>query len=410
MTDLSTIPSNVITYPFSIACKGFLAFEHQIGDIAKIGNDLAKANIDPYIHYSTQPLKSYKKVVTSVEAQKIIDFSAEFAVCRLPNHKEAITNVLTQATINFFSGRVKSAFGNNPTAAAIIRDASKLPSIEANVAANNTIGFTENKYEVGSLYASRSKVICKAVLLSSAPLIKTCMGYDFNFKDVARVANYICEVPSRGFNILDKRKQAFEKQNPNLPKEDFLKFASENSDISLLFESIVGSVTKTFASDQLGEIAGKIGYESYIKEVVNLIDNSVIATLLGNNAILFEAKDDIYTRAYKSVFSSIAASKDYGFPVAMSLGAVTFGVSLISGFSGQVAIEIIGSYGLGTPSRICQDSAELAIKNVYNQTQEIDYEKSIKEATNLINNSFISIFLGNDAIYSDAQDDIYTGL
>ena len=379
MTNFPTI-SDVITYPFSIACKGFLAFEHKIGDIAQIGNNIAKMHIDPYIHYSIQPLQSYKELVTNIEAQKIIDSSAQFAVCRLPNHKEAITNVLTQATINFFAGRAKSAFGNNPTAAAVIRDASKLPSIEANVAANNTIGFTENKYEVGSLYASRLKVTCKAILLSSAPIIKTWMKYDFTFKDVARAANYICEVPSRGLHILDKRKQAFEKQNPNLPKEDFFKFASKHSDISLLFEALVGGVTKTAASDQLGELAKKIGYESYVKEAVNLIDNSVIVTFLGTNDILFETKDDIYTRAYKYGAASIAASNSYGFPVAMSSGIMAFGISLISSFSGQVAIEIIGSYGLGTPSRICQDSAELAINNVYIHAQ--------KTITDFINDYF----------------------
>ena len=385
---------DVISYPFYMAYKGFLVFQVNVGIFARMGNDFAKVNIDPYINYATKPLQSYKKIVTNLETQKIIDSSAEFAVCRLPNYKEAITSVLTQATINFFSGRAKTAFGNNPTASAIIRDVSKLPITEANVAANNTFGFTNNTYSLGSLYASRTKVACKALLIASIPIVKipfkTWIKHDLTFEEGARGANYICEIPSRYLHIVEKRKQYFEKQNPDLPEEEFFEFAQKNMDVSLILESVGEAVIKATASDQLGEIYKNIGYERYIKEGVALIDNSIATIILGVKVVYFEAQDDIYTKAYKYIIASIEISSSYGVMVAASAGSIAFSISFIVGFIGQVTIESIAAYGLGAPTRICQDSAGLAIKNSYNYVQKpldiiVDY-CAIKEIIDLYSN------------------------
>ncbi len=353
----STSIYNLITYPISIAYQGFLEFEHQIGHIAEEGEAFAQKNIDPYIKATIN-----------------------FSVCRLPNYKEAITNILTQTTINFFAGRAKSSFGNNPTAGAIFRDTSKLPSIEAQVAENNTIGFTETKYELGSLYASRTKVACKAAILTAYSTYKLIHPSESpniekeTFQLTARGANYICEIPSRYLHIADKRKQAFEKQNPDMPKKEFLDFLSKDYKISWAFEAVGEAIVKTTTSDQLGELARHSKYEAHVKDAISFIDNTIANAFFAPGTITFNFQDDVYSKAFKyGVASSSAAISSGSIPGAVTTlisGVTAFVATTIVDFSGQLLIEIINTYALGTPTRICQDSTGIAISNVYNSIME----------------------------------------
>ena len=375
----STTILNAIGYSISTVHKTYLDFERQIAYVAEVGNNFANTNIDPYIEHSIQPLQYYKKVITSPEAQNIIDYSADFALCRLPNHKEAITNILIQTTVNFFAGRVKLAFGSNPTAGAIIRDMSKLPSIEANVAGNNNIGFTDIKYGLGSLYASRTKVACKATILTAYS------GYKFiypsgstgaekeDFQLVARGANYVCEIPSRYLHITEKRKQAFERENPEAPEKEFFDFLKEDGEISWAFEAVGEALIKTTVSDQLGELARKSKYEDYIKDASCFIDNVIAIMFFGPNQITFESQDDVYTKAFKYAGASWSASGGSlsGIATAAAIGATAFIGTAAVDFVGQAIIETINTYGLGTPTRICQDASGTAIKNSYHVAEEI---------------------------------------
>ena len=381
MTKNLTTIYNIATYPIFMAHQEFLEFEHQIGHIATKVDNFAKANIDPYVKYAIQPLEYYKTVITSPEAQDIIDSSANFAVCRLPNYKEAITNVLTQTTINFFAGRAKLAFGDNPTAGAIFRDTFKLPSIEAQVAENNAIGFTETKYELGSLYASRTKVACKATILTAYSVYKFIYPSESSklekeaFQLTARGANYICEIPSRYLHIVDKRKQAFENQNPDMPKKEFFDFLSKDYKISWAFEAVGEAIVKTTTSDQLGELARYSKYEAHIKDAIGFVDNTIASIFFGPGTIIFDSQDDVYSKAFKYVVasSSAAISSDSipGAVISILSGTTAFVATTIVDFSGQLIIETLNTYALGTPTRICQDSAGIAVKNSYHLIQEM---------------------------------------
>ncbi len=92
-------------------------------------------------------------------ADKTITPTLSFTVQRIPNYKEVFTNSLMQASVDTLTGRIKSAFGSNPTAGAIIRDISKYPSTSASVIGNTTIGYTDVSYDIGTLYALRTKII-----------------------------------------------------------------------------------------------------------------------------------------------------------------------------------------------------------------------------------------------------------
>ncbi len=182
---------------------------------------------------------------------------------------------------------------------------------------------------------------------------------------MARGANYICEIPSRYLHIADKRKQAFEKQNPEVSKKEFLEFIQDENELSWGFEAIGEAIVKTTTSDQMGELAKGAGYETYIKNTACAIDNVIAAGLLGTNAIPFESNDDVYSKVFKC---GAVALQSGG--VQTGFAALAFAATAIVDFMALTSIEIINSYGLGTPTRICQDTAGLAVRNGWSLVQE----------------------------------------
>ncbi|MGB4191363.1 MAG: hypothetical protein WBJ81_02285 [Rickettsiales bacterium] len=280
----------------------------------------------------------------------IISDPITFSGKRLPNFNEVIVSSASQATFDTFLGRFKIWFGDNPTASAIFRDVSKLPSIYANVYNKNTLGYTDVVYDEGFLWSHAIKVTCKGSILSTHQFSYFTQGVEF--ETVARGANYICEVPNRYLNIATREKQRFEKSNPEKAAKSYWRFLLEDSDNAWWAEATGESLVKTTTSDQLGEVVKKLGYIEWIRDVACGIDNT-IAIFLGGN-IPFEPKDDIYSKAVKS-FTMFGW--DYRTPIVL-------GLTTTVDWSAKFITETINAYSLGTPTRAGQDFTGAVIRDV----------------------------------------------
>ena len=188
---------------------------------------------------------SKKQQVTTLD---IISDPVTFLAKRLPNLQEAVTISASQASVDMFLGRLKLLFGDNPTASAVFRDASKFPSIYANVVGNNTLGYTEVKYDEGALYAAGVKLACKGIALTSYYSV---FGKD-NFDSAARGSNYLCEAPARFLHIVTREKQRVDNANLDGMHKDYWTFALEDTNPSWVKEAVGEAFVKTLTSDQLG--------------------------------------------------------------------------------------------------------------------------------------------------------------
>lgn len=268
---------------------------------------------------------------------------------RLPNIEEAIISAASQASFDTFTGRVKLWFGDNPSAPAIFRDISKLPSVYANVYSNSSLGYTDVKYDEGALWSHSLKVVCKGAVLTTSPFIP--ILEEVAFDQLARSTNYICEVPNRYLSIATREKQRFERANPENKKE-FWKFMVEDAKSSWWGEATGEALIKTTISDQLGEGVKHVGYIKLIREGATLIDNYIALSLGGNAAFSFTPEDDIYAKAIK-IFSMFGV--DYRTPVVFTLTTAV-------DWSAKFSTEIINSHILGTPTKTCQDFTGIAIR------------------------------------------------
>ncbi|MCT4635363.1 MAG: hypothetical protein N4A31_03825 [Rickettsiales bacterium] len=380
---------NITSYSINFAYKQALGLEHAVNYIAFVGDQFLQANLDPKIDYVIGQIPDYKKVVTYVPAQKVIDNSVKFSLSRISNHKEAITGILTQATVDTFAGRFKLVFGDNPTASAVIRDAFKITTIHASISGNNTIGYTGTKYSEGTLWGAYSKVGCKAFMLTSYYVYDSYLATSSSGKEgfalAARGSNYVCEIPARYFNIDNRNKQIFEGQNKDLPKQSFSEYTQENFNWLQVGQASVEGVIKTASSDNIGEVSKKIGYSQYIREGVAFTDNMISSVSFGQFSIPFTAKDDVYSKCGKLLFmtatevvSTYSATqkalpanahlqRTFLFTVKfiMHLPKLLVNMASIVGveFTGNVVNNLIVSYGVGTPTRVSQDASGLAIKN-----------------------------------------------
>lgn len=310
----------------------------------------------------------------------IISDPVTFAGKRLPNFNEVIVSSASQATFDTFLGRFKIWFGDNPTASAIFRDVSKLPSIFANVYNNNTLGYTDVVYDEGALWSHSIKVSCKASILSSYQF--TYLVQDLAFETVARSANYICEVPNRYLNIVTREKQRFEKLNPEKIAKSYWSFILEDSDNSWWMEATGESLIKTTTSDQLGEVVKKLGYIELIRDAACGFDNAIAISLGGN--IPFEPKDDIYSKAVKS-FTMFGL--DYRTP------AVLISTTVVD-WSAKFITETINAYSLGTPTRTGQDFTGAAIRDVKEIASNSTAVELFYNETSSYFNSFSNQFFG----------------
>lgn len=292
----------------------------------------------------------------------IISDPLTFFAKRFPNFQEAITISASQASVDIFLGRLKSIFGDNPTASAVFRDASKFPSIYLNVVGNNTLGYTGVKYDEGSLYASGVKLACKAIGLTSYYAV---LG-NSDFPSAARASNYLCEIPSRFFHIVSREKQKVDSVSLNVTNKEYLTFIAEDTNPSWIREAIGESFIKTLTSDQLGEVAKSIKYTPYIKNTACFIDNAIALSLGADLKIMpFTPDDDIYSKAWKT-FAMFGLTIQT--PVA--LVAVT-AVDWVAKFTN----EMINAYGLGTPTRALQDFSGVAIREGGEKLEEFNSQE-----------------------------------
>lgn len=379
----------ITSYSMNLASKQALGLEHVINNIAFIGDEFLQANLDPKIYYVVELIPDYKKVITYVPAQKVIDNSVTFSLNRISNHKEAITGILTQAAVDTFMGRIKLAFGDNPTASAILRDAFKITTIHASISGNNTIGHTGTKYSEGTLWGAYTKVACKAFMLTSYSIYDSYLAQSSSGKEgfafAARGSNYVCEIPARYFNIDNRNKQIFEDKNKDLPKQSFSEYTQENFNWLQVGQASVEGIIKTASSDNIGEAAKKIGYSQYIRDVACFADNMISSVSFGQFSTPLAAEDDVYSKWGKLLFMTAAEVTStysdtqkalpqnahlqkvllFGSKFIMHLPKLIVNMVAITGidFTGNVVNNLIASYGVGTPTRIAQDASGLAIEN-----------------------------------------------
>jgi hypothetical protein len=273
---------------------------------------------------------------------------ASFMLKRIPNVAELANNVLTQSVVDTLLGRVKLAFGNNPTASAIIRDAFKLPSVLSNALSNNKIGGTETAYEMATVYAATMKVVCKSAVIGSYGVYSSLKSYNKQtFEAVSRGANYICEIPNRFLNIASREKQIFERKSPEAGKINFFDFIKSNSTNSWYAEATIEGFMKTVTSDQLGELAKKIGYMDYFRNFANNINNVNMKSWFNLETDLFTVNDDIYSKASK-VFTTAKGLTGKALTSVVSISSYDFGAKMV--------VEVINCLGLSTAVRTVQDS------------------------------------------------------
>lgn len=380
---------NIALRSINCAYKKALELEHVVNEVAFVGDNFLQENLDPKIDYVIEQIPDYKKVIAYAPAQEVIDTSVTFSLNRFSNHKEAITGILTQAAVDTFAGRVKLAFGDNPTASAVIRDSFKITTIHASISGNNTIGHTGTKYSEGTLWGAYTKVACKAVMLTSYSVYDSYLATSPSGKEgfafAARGSNYVCEIPARYFNIDNRNKQIFEEQNKNLPKQSFSEYTQENFNWLQVGQASVEGIIKTASSDNIGEYAKKIGYSQYIREGVCFADNVISSVSFGQFSTPFVAEDDVYSKWTKlllmtagEVTSTYSVTQKalpqnahlqkallFGCKFIMHMPKLIVNMAAITGidFTGNVLNNLIASYGVGTPTRIAQDASGLAIKN-----------------------------------------------
>ncbi len=257
-----------------------------------------------------------KTGASAITTFSIIQDPVSFVFKRIPNWNEININAISKATMDTFLGRFSLIFGDNPTSAAIYRDALK---IQVSYSLNGTeIGKTGIYHDQGGIYAAIIKASCKATLLLtyssfpnfqeyilkkvqlSNPNINEDQAKEIAFEWIARAGNYVCEAPARFLNIASRERQLIEKHLLDKPKKEFSTFIQKDSKLSWSVEAIGEGISKTFAADQTGEFIKYLGYAIYIRQGINLIDNGVAFFLGGDMNYAFQPKDDIYTKFYKS--------------------------------------------------------------------------------------------------------------
>ena len=200
----------------------------------------------------------------------------KFFVKQMPNKDEARVTSASQVILDYFVfAAVKPLFGDNPSASAVLRDASKLPGTYANIQAGNTVAGTGRPYSEGDLWSGSIKVACKTGILVPYYVFFEKEGFEF----VARGANFVCDIPSRYIALANEDKYRTENIQKSTQKDFSLfihntvtKVIEDHPDISresemFLFQNYTASQTEGMSD------VGKRKYWEYIqKEVVQTID------------------------------------------------------------------------------------------------------------------------------------------
>ena len=314
---------------------------------------------------------------------------------RFPNPFEIINNVPYIAATNTFLGRVKLMFGDNPTVGAIIFDNIKLPTIFFQALQKNKMGYTDTAYDMPVLYAATIKVVCKDIIVGGYGAYSTFYspkGFDKEtLQSVSTVSNYICEFPNRFLNIASREKQLIEKNSPSEKKIEFWDFVANNTKTSWYFEGLLEGFARAYVGHQAGEKLKKLGYAEYFREKSNDLNNNIIKDWFGATKNLFDPKDDIYLKTYKTFQALDFNIKNSISPVIIS------SVDIVA----KMVPEIINAYVLITVVRSAQDLMGLVTRASIYVCQNYLHPEDNNPAFEQIKNSTIAEFYPkNDDLYA----------
>jgi hypothetical protein len=322
---------------------------------------------------------------TRITTYSIINNPVPFFWNRASNKDEVFRNALSKTTMDMFLGRFSIMFGDNPTASAVFRDALKIPTAYS---LNGTeIGGTGIYHDEGGIYSALAKASCKGTILVGYIANPSAQEYvkqyvteyvtlkirihkpteiqekidqaieQAAFELIARGGNYVCEIPARFFNIESREKQLIERHSPNATKEDFFTFVKGHAKLSLIIEATGEASAKTFVADLVGEGIKWSGYAGFIRDVAMHVDNAIAFYVGGDMSFIFEPKDDIWTKGYKS--AAMFTFNPYDVRI-----AITFGATLIVDWSSKVLIELINSPVFTSSTRGIQDLVGIMSRDV----------------------------------------------
>jgi hypothetical protein len=280
---------------------------------------------------------------------------SEFALERIPNLREAMTNSATKSFMDTLLGDLSFAFGDNPTASSIIRDFTKLPSVFIAVLAENDYGGTGYVYDEGYVYSSLVKFACKSVIIigytSSYP------GGLAQLETVGRVSNYVCEPFSRFFIIVSQ-----ERQKENKTDIPYIHYLKDNFKKEWVYESIGEGILKTVTTDLLGEGMKLLGIGQAIRQYTSAIDSKLLNYVAGSNVHTFSPKDSVWTKI--AVCKNVLHSDFIGYIVGSGIWVVDN--------TGKFATDMITAYLMAPPSRLIQDGTGEIIKGLHHSKPSHD--------------------------------------
>lgn len=367
-----------------------------------------KNQISTAISFASEKFLQLEKTVNEFSnyGASLVDGPLEFAVSRIPNTKEVLTNSMMQSIVDSAVGDLKNAFGDNPTARTVLRDWSKIPSVSANVYGNNTISSTGIKYSEGNLYSGQVKAACKTLGLTVFSMYEAFTlksGETSSFGTAARVLNGVCEYPAIVIKNAARDQQLYEKANPFESRQEFWDFFSNNAKY---LASVPETIVKFFVSDYSGEKVKKLGYDKVIKSALFEIDNYVALSLFSfSNENQLKQSDSIYTKFYKyavtagvegisgftlpmkeintntfkSIFNLGAAFPKLGLTV--SKFAIGASEAALSHYASLFFTSIVDTTLLTSISKVAQDTTGLFAISAIEYYENFDFNKVLGLAT-----------------------------
>jgi len=175
---------------------------------------------------------------------------------RIPNWEETFTTSAYKSVIE--AALVPEALLNNPnpTIKSFVRDIMKLPSILTAYYYGYRFGGTKYVYDEYLVAAAIFKPVCKVSFMMASS------GY-FGVETSGRIANYLCETPSRALTTISRKWQDLQQESPEtLEGQTKGSFFLDSMTADLVWESTLSAIIKTVTTDMLGKSYGKhIGIE-----------------------------------------------------------------------------------------------------------------------------------------------------
>jgi hypothetical protein len=270
--------------------------------------------------------------------QQLFYQDAEWCWARVPNTYELFVGSLPLAALyNIGEYYFQKLDSGNPTTKSVVRDGTKIISAAFSWWSESEIGGTHVKYDVGNLYGSVGKFSVKALIITS---YEQFYGPE-SLVGISRVSNYLGEIITRAFALISK-----EKQSQHTADVNYMTFASDIFNTELAIQSTLEGLTKSFASDQCGQLFSYLGISSILKQYVNL-ENYLVQSLTGtaNAHLLF------WDRAREFDNTRFAPVKKISF---MALDIVL-----------KLGVEMATTAFFAPPSRIAQDAIGDLVKHGY---------------------------------------------